>query len=291
VSAMTTDFTQQYGPWAFIAGASMGIGLAFSNEAAARGLDVVMVARGADLLEEKAAEVRDRHGVQVRTLAADLADPHIADIAAAATDDLEIGLFVYNATVAPIGRFVDVPLDVQLLSVAVNCATPVALCNLFAPKMVQRRRGGIGMVSSTGGTQGSVNFGTYNAGKAFEWILAETLWAELAEHGVHVTNLFVGPTSSPNYNAFQDTLDRSLCDKRDTDDPLDRARARLMDPSTPHDAAVALYDQLADGPVCWSHPDDEFVTTASLALPRADAVRVWKGLQDTSLRTPERQAR
>ena len=51
----------------------------------------------------------------------------------------------------------------------------MALCNHFGPKMAARGRGGIGMVSSSGGTQGSINFGTYNAGKAYEWILAETL--------------------------------------------------------------------------------------------------------------------
>jgi uncharacterized protein len=284
-------FAQQYGPWACVAGASMGIGLAFSNEAAARGLNVAMVARGEDLLREKAAEVAATHGVETRAIPADLASPAIRDVLEAATADLEVGLFVYNATVAPIGRFVDVPLDYQLLSVAVNCATPVALCNLFAPPMVARGRGGIGLVSSNGGAQGSINFGTYNAGKAFEWILAETLWAELGEHGVHVSNIFVGPTASPNYLAFKDTLDPSLCDKPDSDDPLDQARARLMDPSPPEEVAVALYDQLADGPVCFSRPEDGVIFRKTMDLPRDEAVGTWVRLQQTSLRTPERQAR
>jgi uncharacterized protein len=284
-------FAEKYGPWAFVAGASMGIGLAFSNEAAARGLNVVMVARGKDLLEQTAGEVRAAHGVEVRTLAADLADPEIGTIVAGATDDLEIGLFVYNATVAPAGRFLDVPLDLQRLSIAVNCTTPTILCNHFGSKMAARGRGGIGMVSSSGGTQGSINFGTYNAGKAYEWILAETLWAELGDHGVDVCNIFVGATASPNFKAFQETLDPELCGRPDTDDPLDRARSRLMNPSEPHDVAVALYDQLADGPVCWAHPDDAWVTERSLAMPRADTVQMWRELQETSTRTPDRQAR
>ena len=285
------SFKDTYGPWAFIAGASMGIGAAFSHEAAARGLNVVMLARGADQLERSAAEVRAEHGVEVRTLRADLADPEIGSIVAANTDDLEVGLFVYNATIAPAGRFVDVPLDLQLASVAVNCATPTILCNLLARKMVERGRGGIGMVSSMGGTQGAVNFGTYGAGKAYEWILAETLWAELADFGVHVNNIFVGATSSPNYNAFQETLDPELCGRRDTEDPLDRARWRLMHPNTPGEVANALYDQMADGPVCYADPVDAWVSKASLALPRAEAVRVWRSLQETSTRIPEKQAR
>jgi short-subunit dehydrogenase len=286
-----TGFQEQYGPWAFIAGASMGIGAAFSHEAAARGLNVVMLARGQEQLDGMAEEVRAAHGVEVRALATDLAAADIGAVVAAATDDLEIGLFVYNAAVAPVGRFIDTPLDAQLLSVAVNCATPTILCNLLAPKMAARGRGGIGLVSSMGGMQGAVNFGTYNAGKAYEWILAETLWTELGDAGVHVTNCFVGPTSSPNYNAFQETLDRELCGRPDTDDPLDRARSRLLNPSTPQEVANALYDQLGAGPVCFTHPDDAWIAETCFRLPRDEAVGVWRALQETSTRAPERQAR
>src|SRR3954462_14137462 len=126
---MSEEFADRYGPWAFVAGASMGIGAALSHEAAARGLNVVMVARGAEQLEAKATEVQERHGVEVRTIAADLADLAVVETVAAATDDIDVGLVVYNATGAPAGRFADVALDVHLLSVAVNCATPVALCH------------------------------------------------------------------------------------------------------------------------------------------------------------------
>src|SRR4051812_48963440 len=115
-AAMTTPtFADRYGPWAFIAGASMGIGAALSHEAAARGLNVVLNARGKEQLERTATEVADKHGVETRTLAADLADPEIGTVVAAAVDDLDIGLFVYNAAVAPAGRFLDVDLDKHLL--------------------------------------------------------------------------------------------------------------------------------------------------------------------------------
>jgi hypothetical protein len=262
------SFSEQYGPWACIAGASMGIGRAFSREAAARGLNVVMIARGDETLQSTAAEARALYGVEVRTVTADLADPQIGAIVGEATSDLAIGLFVYNAAVAPAGRFVEVPLDRQLLSVTINCAVPVILCNLFAPKMVERGRGGIGIVSSNGGLSGSVNFGTYNAGKAFEWILA----------------------ASPKYNSFKDTLDPELCGRVDSADLLDRIRARLMDPSPPEEVASALYDQLADGPVCFSRPEDGWIARASLALPRDQVTNIWRAAQETSTRRPERQA-
>ena len=74
-------------------------------------------------------------------------------------------------------------------------------------RLMGRGRGGIGMVTSTAGTQGAVNFATYNSGKAYEWILAESLYAEWQDAGVDVTNIFVGATASENYLSFQETLD------------------------------------------------------------------------------------
>jgi short-subunit dehydrogenase len=287
---MTGTFKHRYGPWAFVAGASMGIGAALSHEAAARGLNVLMLARGAVQLEATAALVRDQHGVAVRTLAVDLADPDIGQIVAGAVDDIEVGLFVYNAAVAPAGRFLDVDLDLQLRSVNVNCATAVTLCYVLGRSMVARGRGGIGLVSSNAANAGAVNFATYNAGKAFQWILAESLWTEFADSGVDVTCILVGATASPNYEAFMATLDPELCGRPDTDDALDRARARLMKPNPPAQVAIALYDQLGAGPVCFADPDDEFVSRCCLAMSREEAIGVWRGVQETSTRLPEKQA-
>jgi short-subunit dehydrogenase len=284
------SFADRYGPWAFIAGASMGIGAALSHEAASRGLNVVLNARGKEQLERTAADVAEKHGVETRVLAADLADPDIGTLVAKAVDDIDVGLFVYNAAVAPAGRFLDVDLDKHLLSIKVNCITPTILCHYFGQRLMARGKGGIGMVTSTAGTQGAVNFATYNSGKAYEWILAESLYAEWQDNGVDVTNIFVGATASENYLAFQATLDPELCNKPNTDSPLDRARSRLMRPNPPEQVAVALYDSLGTTPDCWADPDDEFVTTKCFTLSRTDAVEVWKQLQLTSQRVPDRQA-
>ena len=63
-----------------------------------------------------------------------------------------------------------------------------------------------------------------------------------------------------------------------------------MNPNPPEQVANALYDQLGAGPVCWADPDDEFVSRKCLAMPRDEAVAVWRGVQMTSTRIPERQA-
>jgi uncharacterized protein len=284
------DFHARYGTWAVVAGASMGIGAALSHEAARRGLNVVLLARGKEQLEATAAEVAARHGVEVRAIAADLASPDIGDIVADATGDLDVGLFVYNAAVGPNSRFIDGDLGLHLLSVDVNCRTPVILCHHFGNRLAARGRGGIVMISSMGGTQGAVNFSTYNAGKAFEWILTESLWTELADADVDAVTVFVGATSSLNYNSFMETLDPELCNRPDTDDPLDRARSRLTRPSTPDEVATASYDGLGRGPVAYVSPDDEFVSRRCFSLPRDQATRVWRALQETSTRRPDRIA-
>jgi short-subunit dehydrogenase len=287
----TNDFADRYGPWAVVAGASMGIGAALSHEAARRGLNVVLLARGKEQLEKTAADVAQQHGVEVRTVAADLASPDIGAVLADATIDLDVGLLVYNAAVGPNSRFIDGDLDLHLLSVDVNCRTPTILCHHFGRRLAERGRGGIVMISSMGGTQGAVNFSTYNAGKAFQWILIESLWTELAERGVDAVNVFVGATSSANYNSFKATLDPELCGRTDTDDPLDRARSRLMNPSSPEEVATASYDGLGNGPVAYTHSDDEFVSRSCFALPRSEATEVWRAIQETSISRPDRVAR
>lgn len=89
---MATD----YGPWGVVAGGSDGVGVAFGHQMAARGSDVVSVARRAGVLEGAAREIRDRHGVAVRPVTLDLSAPRAIEALAAATGDLEVGLFAYS---------------------------------------------------------------------------------------------------------------------------------------------------------------------------------------------------
>jgi short-subunit dehydrogenase len=92
-----TDFSQKYGQWAVIAGASEGIGASLADQLGARGLDLVLIARNEALLEEVAAQARDAHGVQTRVVVQDLTDPDVGAKVAEATDGLEVGLLIYNA--------------------------------------------------------------------------------------------------------------------------------------------------------------------------------------------------
>jgi len=279
------DFKEKYGPWAFIAGASFGLGAALAENAAERGLNVVTLARNAALLEENAEQLRERYGAKVRVLPGDLTSTEIVQTIADATEDIEVGLFVYNATVASRGRFLDVAIEDTLKSVTINCVVLPMLAKIFATKMAARGRGGIGIVTSLSATAGSVYYAAYNAGKAFQWIFGETLWSELGEAGIDVNTLFAGAMPSPGYTRHIERLDPAYGVGSDSADLLERARANMFHPTPPDVAAKALYDQLSHGPVCFSFPGDEYVGVGALALPRAEAISLWRQVQETPLRT------
>ena len=217
----TTEFAERYGPWALVVGASAGIGAAVADEAARRGINVLTVARRAPLLEEGAARLRATHGVAVQTLAVDLTDPGAVDAIVAATGGLEVGTLVYNAAAEPRGYFLEVPAAEHLDNITVNCTVPTLLCHHFGRAMAARGRGAIALVSSMGALQGGKVFASYFAAKAYEWILAEGLWAELGEAGVDAVAYVVGATRTENYKGQIDgSSDADAVDARAAPDAM-----------------------------------------------------------------------
>jgi short-subunit dehydrogenase len=195
-----SEFRARYGAAAVVAGASEGLGAAFAQALAARGLDLVLVARNGERLERFADQLQRAHPERtVRATALDLARPDAADAVLAAAAGLEVGLLVYNAASAPIGRFLDVALAEQLRSLDVNCRGPLLLAHALGRGMAERRRGGILLMSSLAGSQGAPFIATYGATKAFTLTFAEALWAELGEAGVDVLACRAGATRTPNY--------------------------------------------------------------------------------------------
>lgn len=190
-----------YGPWALVAGASAGIGAEFATQIAAAGLNVILVARRAEPLEELAASLREAHGVEVRTASIDLAAPDLLERARACAEGLEVGLLVYNAAYSLIGPFLGQTLEDKLRIIDVNCRGPVVLAHEFGAAMVARKRGGIILMSSMAGSQGAPIVATYGASKAFDRVLAEGLWEELGAHGVDVLACCAGATRTPTYEA------------------------------------------------------------------------------------------
>ena len=194
-----SDFSTRYGQWAVVAGASEGLGAAFADALAARGMNLLLLARRAEMLEEVARRIHDEWRVEVRPLAIDVASPNLSTALTRASADLEIGIIVYNAAFAPIGPFLDLREEDLFQTVDVNIRGPIIFIRSLVPPMVERRRGAVVLMSSLSGLQGAPRIATYAASKAFNTILAEGLWHELRPNGIEVLASCAGAIRTPGY--------------------------------------------------------------------------------------------
>jgi len=197
-------FKEKYGPYAIVVGGSDGLGLAFAAASARRGLNLVLIARQKVRLESAAALLRETYKVEVIAIAADVADYDSVKKAISALD-ISIGLLVYNAAFAPIGLFENQSEEQITLAESVNVKAPLLLTRLLSASMIKQKRGGIILMSSLAGAQGSPNLAVYAATKSFNTILAEGLWKELKPHGIDVIACCAGAILTPGYQQSETT--------------------------------------------------------------------------------------
>ena len=179
------------GSAAFVTGASSGIGEALARDLAARGHDVILVARRRERLEKLAAELTGKHGVRAEVLTSDLAD---ADDRSRMLRELEglgleLDVVVLCAGFGMVGPFLEHDADRVTTLLRTNVESTVALARALTPAMVARSRGAVLFVSSMAGNQPMPNFAPYSASKAAVTSLGESLHCELKPHGVTVTVL------------------------------------------------------------------------------------------------------
>lgn len=205
-------FRDHYGPWALVAGASEGLGEAWARALARRGLSLILIARREAKLQATAAAIAAAHGVEVHTLALDLADPELALRMRAGVGEREVGLLVYNAAYSRVGAFFEQSLDDKLRSIDVNCRGPLISIHELGAAMRARKRGGIVLMGSMSGLQGSPRLASYAASKAFDLILAESLWGELRDDGVDVLACVAGATRTPGFEAVASTAKGPVMD-------------------------------------------------------------------------------
>jgi len=260
------DVKARYGGWALVAGASAGLGAAFAREAGRLGFDVVLLARRADALEATAASIRAEHDVATRCIVADLAQDDIADVVAAQTADLDVGVLVYNAAAELYGPFLALDRDAYHTNIAVNCLAPTVLAEHFGARMRDRGRGAIAIVSSLAALQGTRYLTIYAAAKAYELILAEGLWEELGDDGVDALAYVVGATAS---STWEGPAPAAYTDVEE----LSALQARILQPATPEDVAARLFTVLPHGPRQYSNLVDEAATKEAATKPRAEVVQ------------------
>lgn len=196
-------FLQRYGKWAIVAGASQGLGAAYAQELARRGLHLVLIARRAELLQSEAKQLSEKYGVKVKPLVLDLSFPDAAEQIIYQTMDLDIGLLVYNAAFSAVGPFLEQSMENHVREIHTNVHAPLKLVYLLGQRMLQRGSGGILLMSSLSAFQGSAYISTYAATKAFNIVLAESLWEEWRLQGVDMLVCVSGAVKTPNYVSSQ----------------------------------------------------------------------------------------
>jgi uncharacterized protein len=190
---------QKYGPLALVAGASEGIGAAFSTYLAAAGLDLVLIARRKDPLDQLAILLIEKYGIRVACINCDLSDTDAAQTIREAVKGREINMLVYNAALSYIGPFEKNSMEHHNKIANTNMITPMNMLQIFGEPMLKNGKGALILMASLAGFQGSGFLAAYAATKAFTRILAESLWYEWKNRGVDVIACCAGATATPNF--------------------------------------------------------------------------------------------
>jgi short-subunit dehydrogenase len=193
---------KRFGPWALVTGASSGIGKEFAQQIAASGINIVLVARREDLLQEVGVEFSKRYGVEHRVVVLDVSREDFIRQLASATDDLDIGLVVSNAGTGNPGEFLK--LNRQLLeeTLRLNALSHLDIAHYFGGKLAERRRGGLILVGAMGAENGIPCMANDGGAKAYVHSLGEALHYEFKPLGVYVTVLAAGVTNTAVLEKF-----------------------------------------------------------------------------------------
>jgi uncharacterized protein len=195
---MSKAFLKKYGTWAVVTGASDGIGRALAIELAKKGLNLFLIARRQQVLKEVEAEIKSVAKVEVKSLALDVGAPESSKKIFDAIDahNIDCGLFAAVAGFGTSGNFIDCNIAHELNMLDVNCKAVVEQTHFFAKRFVSQKRGGIILMGSLVGFQGTPTAANYAASKAYVQSFAEGLHFELAQHHVDVLAVAPGPVFS-----------------------------------------------------------------------------------------------
>lgn len=210
------------GQVALITGASTGIGRAYARAFAARGANLILVARSADKLEVVANEARVRHSVTVDVIAHDLSTPGAgtALLDKVASLGREIDILVNNAGFGTHGNFAQIDPARLDAEIQLNCVTLVDLTRGVLPGMTARRRGAVVNVASTAAFQPIPTMAVYGATKAFVLSFSVALAEEVRASGVRVLAVCPGATDTAFFDVAGARDTRMTTSMRTVDDVI-----------------------------------------------------------------------
>ncbi|MFD2419770.1 SDR family NAD(P)-dependent oxidoreductase [Amycolatopsis pigmentata] len=192
---MTVDYHSQT---VLLTGASSGIGAAFARTLAARGSNLVLVARRAERLASMADELRRTTDVRIEAIPADLSRPAVADELHRAVADrgLHVTGLINNAAFGSFALFNGADPGRLVAEIAVDVMAPVHLTAAFLPEMVSAGNGFVINLASVSAYLPSPRMAVYSAAKAFVLSFTESLWTELRGTGVTAFAVLPGATAT-----------------------------------------------------------------------------------------------
>lgn len=229
------------GKTALITGASSGLGVEFANQLAARGANLVLVARRKDRLQAVADAVKLSYKVDVQIVAADLSEINAAAnlFKTLKRKRIEVDVLVNNAGFGTFGEFNNEDIEKISEEIRLNILALVELSKLALPSMLQKKHGVILNVASTAAYQSIPYMTVYAATKAFVLSFTEALWGELIGTGVTAMALSPGGTKTEFFEVASNGKAPDRLGKLQTVEQVITVAMKALDKSTPPPSVIS----------------------------------------------------
>jgi len=235
---------------AIVTGASSGIGKVYAERLAARGYDIVLVARREDRLREIAADLRSRFPIRADVLVADLCEPGgVLAVRDRLTDDA-VSLLVNNAGFSALKTLTETPDEVAIRMIALNVTALTLLSKAALVAFKARGQGTLVNVGSGAGFAPYPGIPVYGATKAYVYLFTQSLQSEVADTNIRVQLVLPGAVVSEGWDVAGGAALEALPDSivMTTEDCVDAALSgldrgeRVTAPSLQDEAALRAYE-------------------------------------------------
>ena len=193
------NLREAYGQWAVVTGASSGMGAEFARQLAESGLNLVLVARRKEKLQQLADQLHAAHGTASEVVELDLGSEGAVQELLGRTAHLEIGLVVASAGITTAGPFLDNPLAEETALLKLNLSAPMELAHAYGRIFRKQGRGGLVLLSSSVAFSAVPYLANYAAAKTYIANFGLALGNELKSSGVDVLVLAPGPTRTEGF--------------------------------------------------------------------------------------------
>jgi short-subunit dehydrogenase len=194
------DYLRRFGQWGMVAGAAEGIGAAFCEELARKGMNVIMADVNEKGMESLSVKLERDFQIETCRLNIDLAEKNAPERCMEMIKETGCRLLIYNAAYSRVKPFLSAGLEELELYINVNTRTPLRLVHLFATELkMAEKNGGILLMSSLAGLWGTQLVATYSGTKGFNLLLAEALSHEFKPLKIEVSACCAGATATPGY--------------------------------------------------------------------------------------------